>query len=354
MRDRTLSICKPSFNRKEVLVSDIKEYLSCDDDRFEIHVSDNHSTDGTIEKLNRINDPRLKVVINDENIGGIPNIMQSLSNSGTEYVLLLLDKDTCDVKYLPEFIDYLEKETPNFGYVDLKNIEKIRVENHKACFDSVINTGFLSKHPSGFFWKAELFDHEIKQKYYTQEDPYFAFIFDIICGHLGVKYDSQILFMPFVLNANIRTNLLDKNSEANKTFEYRGEDKVFFGIPKRIHEFEIYIKNAIMLNLPQEEKKVLCKKILESGICNVTVGARWTFRNKAVCDHYCVEPRNVGLLEMIGNAKKIISIFKKETANDFAKYASTLSLQLLVKSILRDIECLVIDVFRKPESGMSA
>ena len=41
MEKKVLSICIPTYNRKEVLIDEIKQYLSVQDERFCIKVNDN-------------------------------------------------------------------------------------------------------------------------------------------------------------------------------------------------------------------------------------------------------------------------------------------------------------------------
>lgn len=66
MEKKVLSICIPTYNRKEVLIDEIKQYLSVQDERFCIKVNDNCSTDGTVAALLQIHDDRLIVSRNEK------------------------------------------------------------------------------------------------------------------------------------------------------------------------------------------------------------------------------------------------------------------------------------------------
>ena len=131
MEKKVLSICIPTYNRKEVLIDEIKQYLSVQDERFCIKVNDNCSTDGTVTALLQIHDDRLIVSRNEKNEGSVPNWMKALLNCNSEYVIFVLDKDLIDIKYLSAFIDYLVSDKPNFGYVDLDiNKQKKMIPPH--------------------------------------------------------------------------------------------------------------------------------------------------------------------------------------------------------------------------------
>ena len=70
MKQYVLSICIASYNRKDIIVSDVKKYLSLDDTRFQVIVQDDGSTDGTFQELEKIKDSRLKLRKNKVNLGG--------------------------------------------------------------------------------------------------------------------------------------------------------------------------------------------------------------------------------------------------------------------------------------------
>jgi glycosyltransferase involved in cell wall biosynthesis len=351
MNKRILSICKPSYNRKDVLIPDIKEYLKLDDDRLEVKVNDNCSTDGTIEELNKISDERLKFIVNKKNIGGIPNMMLSLTAADTQYVMLVIDKDTIDIKVLPQFLDYLENEQPYFGFIDFKNNQSFKVEKFKAGIDCILHTGFLSKHPSGLFWRTSLLEGEMKKNYYKNIDPFFAFIFDVICGKLGAKYDSQIIYMPLIINANLRSKI--GGEKYSKTLEYNG-DKAFFNSKMRTKEFSCYLKNALEINLPRNDLKILCKHLTDSGIRQISINVRKEMRNKTVCAHYNLQMRNIGLKEMIKNTLIILHILSEYATNVLGKkYIRYISVHLFIKSVFRDIKILIRDLIITAYNGLS-
>lgn len=59
--DVILSICIPVYNGGEGLYDNVSQILSCDSDKFEIVVNDNCSNDGCIDRIRKIEDSRLKI-----------------------------------------------------------------------------------------------------------------------------------------------------------------------------------------------------------------------------------------------------------------------------------------------------
>ncbi len=104
-----LSILIPTFNRVEFLKKNIDffESLNFNANEIEILVSDNHSTDGTIEYLKTISNSYIKVHFQKKNIGALDNGLFLLNSSNANYIMFLGDDDYLDDKYLDEIIPFL-------------------------------------------------------------------------------------------------------------------------------------------------------------------------------------------------------------------------------------------------------
>lgn len=101
-----LSICIPTYNRKSDLVKNLEmlckyiDELSLSND-VDIVVSDNCSTDGTEVVMEQFGHKDLvKYYRNTENIGAISNIINILSKSEAEFVMLLGDDDFISIEFL--------------------------------------------------------------------------------------------------------------------------------------------------------------------------------------------------------------------------------------------------------------
>lgn len=88
-----VSILIPTNNRPELVVKAIESALSQTYKNIEVVVTDNSSSFVTGELIGAIDDPRLKYIKNDSNIGPILNWRKSLDAASGEYCILLPDDD---------------------------------------------------------------------------------------------------------------------------------------------------------------------------------------------------------------------------------------------------------------------
>lgn len=306
MKQYVLSICIASYNRKDIIVADVKKYLSLDDTRFQVTVQDDGSTDGTYEELEKIKDSRLKLRRNPTNLGGLQNAKAALDNNEeSEYVLNLNDKDCIAPNVMPTFLDYLEDNKPYYGYVDLSNNKPLYIETIKKGIDALTRLSYTCKHPSGFFWRSELFHEEINKEYYKQLPPKFDYQFDLMYAHCAVMYDGVIVYMPLIINANMRPEL-----EGAKSYTY-SEENIFFGTKKRLETYELFLKDIDILNTDVGFKKRIMYSLTKSTSSSVSIGLRFFLQHAIVCNHYNLEPRVVPFGEMLNNIKSVLKIFGK-------------------------------------------
>ena len=102
-----LSVCIPSYNRKDLLKKNIEELLKYDGNDLEVVVVDNASEDGSWEYLQSIKDRRVKIFRNPENRGAGYNCSRAIINCSGSFVLNLNDRDMIMHKDLEEYIRFL-------------------------------------------------------------------------------------------------------------------------------------------------------------------------------------------------------------------------------------------------------
>lgn len=107
MGELILSICMPVYNGGERMVKNVNRILQMQDRRFEIVICDNRSTDGSIERLQKISDDRLHIYINEENVGPLENGMCALAKGNGKYLMQVLDRDILQTEYLSNYLDML-------------------------------------------------------------------------------------------------------------------------------------------------------------------------------------------------------------------------------------------------------
>lgn len=138
-----LSICIPTYNRKELLGEILDELLRYPYNDIEIIVIDNASTDGTQELLNHYRDPRLRVEINETNIGMTNNQVLATFSGNGKYTLTLMDRDKLDSEKLVLITKRLHQIDVPVVLLDYKATEESSIYGGKALSAVILRT-----HPS--------------------------------------------------------------------------------------------------------------------------------------------------------------------------------------------------------------
>ena len=109
---KILSVLIPIYNEKQTIETCLNRVLNADIGNLELEViiSDNNSNDGTIEILNKVNDPRVKILYRKENNGKGANIKNALKEANGDLILF----QDGDLEYSPK--DYLTLLDPFFTY----------------------------------------------------------------------------------------------------------------------------------------------------------------------------------------------------------------------------------------------
>lgn len=336
-----LGICIASYNRKDVLIPDLKSYFSLNDMRFKVIVQDDGSNNGTLEELELINDTRLSLRRNPQNLGALPNAKAALSNNyDCEYVLNLNDKDRIDSNVLPLFLDFLEKVRPQYGYVVPFGNRDRRYIHYTRGRDAIRNLGYLSDHPSGYFWKTTLFESETQSGYYLKMNSRFDYQFDVLLAHCAVEFDGYKVFYPLITPGVFRKEL-----STVKTATYT-EDTLFFGVKKRLETFAIYLEDLYSLNIALKDKHYLSFQLLQRTLYFLTVYFRAALGSEGTCYHYNLKKRLVKFPELTLNLAKGLLAYSSlmkgkknslfvfiEQFVSFNKYSFILARRCLLKKV---------------------
>lgn len=309
MKEYILGICIASYNRKDVIIPDLENYFSLTDKRFKVIVQDDGSNNGTLEELETIKDPRLTLRVNPHNLGALPNALAALSNNNDcEYVMNLNDKDCVHIDVLPKFLDYLEKEKPNYGYVRVYGIkEEYKVDLFNKGVPAINNIAYTCEHPSGYFWKSDLFNDETSKSYYRALNPKFDYQFDLLFAHCAVLYDGVILSYPLITMGAKR-----KDQKQIKTMTYN-EDNFYFAFKERSKTFIIFIKDIKELSISENCKENCLDRIVKLFVGFTSYRLREIYKNQLVCSHYGLKKRNVSFFEMHKNVLAILKSFLNNT-----------------------------------------
>lgn len=137
-----ISVCLATYNGEKYLCEQIDSILSQLEDSDELIISDDDSTDSTIEILNSYNDRRIRILHNSYNHGVNGNFENALRNAQGDYIFL---SDQDDV-WLPNKVRVCVKALESS---DCIVHDAIVVDGHqniksKSLFEDLhANTGFF-------------------------------------------------------------------------------------------------------------------------------------------------------------------------------------------------------------------
>lgn len=105
-----VTIAIPTRNRATLLQDCLASALAQTYPNIEVLVSDNASTDATLETLKSFNDLRLRVLTNSENIGLIGNWNKCVREAAGEYFIILSDDNILAPTFVEKCIHLLQVE----------------------------------------------------------------------------------------------------------------------------------------------------------------------------------------------------------------------------------------------------
>lgn len=198
---KILSICIASYNKSDITTRLVKSILTCKSSELEVVAVDNASPDNTVELLNTINDDRLRVIQNKENIGGARNLIKSLFEAKSLFCLYVNDRDVVFPDQLDDFISFLKNHhNIGGGHCVRKIVQKgvDFIEHHGV--EALLSINFKAAHPTGFFFRRELLDSIPQKSIDKYVDamlftpfPYENLLCEIICkGYSVVEYNRVI------------------------------------------------------------------------------------------------------------------------------------------------------------------
>ena len=107
-----VTICIPAYNSAPYIEKTVRAALAQTWPNLEVLVVDDRSTDNTVEVLRKIEDPKLRVIVNEENLGMTGNWGKCIQEARGEYVKLIPADDlvypTCIEKTLPVLMKHPE------------------------------------------------------------------------------------------------------------------------------------------------------------------------------------------------------------------------------------------------------
>ena len=109
MRDALVSVCIPVYNGEQTIEKTIESVLKQTYKNLEIVVLDNCSTDNTREVVSSFDDARLKLVVNERNLGMMGNWNRCFDYASGKYMIIMCADDIITSDCIGIKVSALEK-----------------------------------------------------------------------------------------------------------------------------------------------------------------------------------------------------------------------------------------------------
>lgn len=342
-----LTVSIATYNRCQYLKELVETVLSIDRTDIDVVVTDNVSTDGTMEMLQSIKDPRLKICRHSQAVPAFVNIIESIFNGDGKYVLYCNDRDLLFPEQIERLIELLYKDEYSFIMLERQRLEKGgRNSTNKNTYDlTVYAKGAESllaykygNHPTGMVYDRELMgEHLCKEKYFAYQDVCFTWDFlmrDLVQFEKSARYDCGAW-----------TERPKEFKRINRAGTFKEGQKLYF-YPSFIQKYtQTVLKSMEPYSMSDQERQtvymnVLVKMIRDLMSYKVIMGDRYETA------HYGIKMRFVTTPEMIGHYvdcyKSDLAFLEKEdqlsaVVESWKRYCLRGGVEFVLRSIKCDI-----------------
>lgn len=298
-----ISICIPTFNRCDKVYKLVNDILLYPGKEIEVIVLDNCSTDETKKILSKIIDNRFSFIQNEENIGGVLNLLKSISMGSGKFSFLCLDKDYLDYRAINKLLYNINLDPEVvFGHCKLNTKEEGQDVIYDKGFDSVINMAFLSRHPTGMFYKTSEYKNLDLLKNIFIEKKQFPFYSDIINGEMAMRGKSRFINLPSFYSET------KEEARQKPSFTYN-KNNLYFSPQKRRIEFDTYLEYAGKLKLSNYEFYKLILRLYNQELTLSTFVYKYMMSDNDVCGHHNIALEKISIFEILKINLKFSSHF---------------------------------------------
>ena len=207
-----VSILMTAYNRQQFIAEAIESVLATPYENWELIIVDDASKDNTVAIASgyRQQDNRIKVYVNEKNLGDYPNRNKAASYAKGKYLVNVDSDDTMFSENLGKWVDEMEIHNAEFGiFAKMGNEKPIMLTPEAAIKMHFFEKPILSFGPGATIVKKEYFDKMkgFPEKYGPANDMY---------HHVKLAASTNTLFFPFPL-INYR---LHDSQELNNKYGY--------------------------------------------------------------------------------------------------------------------------------------
>lgn len=119
-----VSIICPSYNCEKYIEKTLESIFLQTLTDYEIIIVDDCSTDSTVDIVKKINNSKIKLIVNEKNSGAAFSRNLALANATGEYIAFLDADDLWSPTKLEEQINFMEKNNYVFSYTSYEEIDE--------------------------------------------------------------------------------------------------------------------------------------------------------------------------------------------------------------------------------------
>jgi glycosyltransferase involved in cell wall biosynthesis len=296
MKDILLSFCIATHNKAEIVCKLANSILKCGREDIEVVVTDDASTDNTIELLSTISDERFVYCRNEYNVGAFANFVISLTNAKGKYAFYCNDRDHILHENIGKLCDFLAANELSFAYCDNVCKRDVIYKNSAKAFRDLAK----DYHPTGVVFNVEKLKTIENIEWYQQIDNVKTSPFSFLACKLMVMGNSarlkniywELVELEF-LSANISGNqsLMAKD---NKSLYSVNAKSLGLLLTKFIMDMNCFDKTRLYRILFNVYKRT---------VFNATIAYRYWAIDKYMSAHYGCSPYKV-------NNQELMAIYK--------------------------------------------
>lgn len=297
-----LSFCIPEYNNADAAYKLVTQLLANKDERFQVVVMDDASTDDTFERLQTIKDSRLKLCRNQTNLGAKLTWCRALEHGDGEWLYLVMGRDRLNADNIGRLIDMLDFcRTKNVGCIaDRKVTGQIRIFN---LYDSVKYFLTFGEHPTGAIFKRTAFSGIRHRKRYFQLAFAYPEIYikrEILCsGFVGAIVNANVYTGKVNIDKAKVVSLFEKNKNVLYWYPQRHTEQFIHVLKMTEYDHKFYFDHS--------EYDVLFLNNWINLLNKVSINWKLHNEDEVWTAHYGKECRTVGKREMLCN---ILSAYK--------------------------------------------
>ncbi len=257
MMNPQVSVLMTAYNREKYIEEAIVSVLNSTFQDFELIIVDDCSKDKTLEiiRLYENKDSRIKVYVNEQNLGDYPNRNRAASYANGKYIKYLDSDDIMSVNCLMHMVTEMEKyPSCAFGVSSRSSLKTIVHSPREAFRIHFFERGILDISPSGSIIRNDIFKKEKGFLELTCVSD-LEFWMRIALRYHFVEFEKDLIFWREHENQQINNNTPYLTYELNiilekiELSELSFEEKEFLIKKRKKSTMRFLIKNVIELGL---------------------------------------------------------------------------------------------------------